>query len=763
MSSREAVELPALVPEPPPKTPPRSPAQVAEHYFAKSNDLRWPALSRVVLAHASLDASNPHASKLNAAVGALALPNSTTYSPLLDCLFEPGEPLSKGLRVDQFPEVGTEQCVVMLGPSGSGKTRKALEFLRDKNGLYLTHRDANDKNHGSFALSEVVSETRLLKKVPHIDWTTKVIAGGELSDPLLSSKRRDVVHFAIRCVLAAYQFVLEEWQRVINSRGDDPTNLPNPVMIPSPKWLLVQMFPRSFFNVDVFRELALELFAKLDPSDENVMRMPTGPCVIDEAHVFGKVLEGMFNTRTVGARATPRPLLSAIISGMDDALGRFPVILGTGLSLTTDWDTLTSAAATDDTSRFIFNDFLTLKKNEVRAFLVRLLNCEDDPRLDEVCEWLVGRPRWTTYFVKIVIAERKTVSEVLDSFVERMTNPENTTFRGPAYFIKQLRDKPASFSVAGTSVPNPHTSMLMDAYFVSMGQPPRMAKSPALIELGLGYAAPVGKSDRRDPGVDALVNDEALVLEAARRSRELLPTLHTEKLHDLQDSATAMGERFEYIASEHVLAALCHGKLENNALFGNLEESIPEGFKGEWEFPAWRCGHWAMADGDAFPDKILAALDPNADVVRVWFPDNNAGPDLFALVRDTKHERVMLVLVQYKLAIDVNMSEALLRVDPSKLYHVNRGKPPGNDKGQEHVRQGKKEAVQRFLDDLTTHKVAVVRVLFSGAASVTGGSTGVEKHSRGSGGDDLRIIVDDTMNVAVLGEQLADTIRKLKT
>ena len=108
------------------------------------------------------------------------------------------------------------------------------------------------------------------------------------------------------------------------------------------------------------------------------------------------------------------------------------------------------------------------------------------------------------------------------------------------------------------------------------------------------------------------------------------------------------------------------------------------------------------------------------------------------------------------------MQGALLTTDVSKMYHVNRGKPPGREKGQEHVikayASGTKRLVSRVGD-----AVPVLRVLVSGASAITRASTGLVGHARiKGGGQDLVLVVDNGMLNEVFGAKLASFVRGVK-
>jgi len=181
-----------------------------------------------------------------------------------------------------------------------------------------------------------------------------------------------------------------------------------------------------------------------------------------------------------------------------------------------------------------------------------------------------------------------------------------------------------------------------------------------------------------------------------------------------------------------------------------------------WERPARWCGRDAYTD---FPGGLYAwlitALDPTWEGARIFFPDNLAGPDIVAVLRDAARRRVMVVLVQVKFEKRVDADHALLTVDPEKLHTVNRGAAPGRGKGQEHGIAKYDAQRDAFLAKIAGTPVA--RVLVSGKATVDEVGTDVVPHARGGAApQDLRIVLDGAQLDSVFGNELARLVRGLR-
>jgi len=720
---------------------PMTPQQVANEVLPL---VSWNQVKKVTLSLASVALPNQHASKVKSAK-IPSVPGTRGPSMLLDRLFTQGHPISKGAKVEDFDGVmGGFQCVVLLGPSGAGKTRKLLELLRSHLGYYLIFRGTNDKNPGSLALATVMN--KLVEEMVHVDWTRKVGTfkdASEQVDPIFAV-RREAVHFAVKCVLGAYVFVYKEWyknQRL--SKGE--------TMKPS-QWLLAQLYPNQVFGRDIFEELALALFTRCDPhSWVSKLERPESQkefiCVIDEAQVLGSMMQGDFNTK--GNRYSARPLLSPVLSGVRAALSRDPVISGTGLSLSREWKSIVSEMATDPTRRFVFYDFQPLTPAECRILLQRTLNCKDDPRLNEAAEMLSGRPRFVTFFIETAVAKNLSISQLLNTYVTELTDPDPNLHnkRSPAFAFARLEREPEKFMVLGLDNYNPCRTALVDAFWVSVGYGNIVASNPALIELGLGYAEPT-KDD-----VQAFIRNEPLVLEAACRCRDLDSEFQTSFLKSVQTSAAELGNRFEYVATDRLLAQLCNQAFEMSPLLQGFA-GVPQNLRTTWELPKRYCGRLAYQGDDKVYGWMMDVLNPASSTVRVRRPSNSAGPDLIVVPRNAAHNAVAVFLVQYKYATKFVLAEALLTVDPSKLFHQNRGK------SEEHVLEGHAKKLALLLKKLAN--VPVVRVLVSGASKVDKVQTSLVPHTRGKGGSDLLIVVDNEQLDIVFGKELAEVLRALK-
>ena len=362
-----------------------------------------------------------------------------------------------------------------------------------------------------------------------------------------------------------------------------------------------------------------------------------------------------------------------------------------------------------------------------------------------------------------VIHANTTVDAHIDTFVQDMLSEDAPGSKDPPRTVgaawARLRGAPQEFKAMNVTVMNPYQTALADAYWVSRGVHVPPLFNAASIEFGVGYAT----FQDSDPYVVGAVQFEPLVLEAAARCRARLSSPETlEQFRRAVLSPSIAGKHFEYVVGDHLFQALLpEGKtMQESELVAGV--TVSEEFRGEWERPKRWCGRDAYTGFDEdFYSWMNDVLDPTSEVVRVRYPENNAGPDIVVVLRDKTHRRVMLVLVQVKFAQKVDAREALDTVDPSKLHHVNRGATPGPKQGEEHVL--KKYATQHrdFLARLVRDAVPVVRVLVSGAASVGVVGSELVPHVRGSGAGqhDLQLIVDDAQLTSLLGDELVQAVR----
>jgi len=495
-------------------------------------------------------------------------------------------------------------------------------------------------------------------------------------------------------------------------------------------------------------------------------------CVLDEAQVLGTQMRDMFMSAQVG-HSSLRPLLSPVLSGVRSALGVSPIVSGTGLSLVKEWKSITSGvAARVQAKEFVFTDFRALTADEVEAVLSSYLDVTGQTRLREAAEWLSGRPRFVATFVEEVISGDTTVDAHLDVYRDAMLAEGPSASRHPPRTVgsmwARLRTlERAEIEAMGTTVRNPYDAALVDAYWVSRGVHVVRPDNPALIEFGIGYPRVV----EQEPYVTGDVTFEPLVLEAAARCRARLaepefvePFRRSSGL--TQDIA---GKYLEYAVGDALFPGLvpADAGLETSALLSGV--AVPPALWGKWERPVRWCGRVAYTGGDLYAWLDLA-LKPTWNGARIMYPDNLAGPDIVAVLRDSTHKRVVVVFVQVKFEKRVDADAAVLTLDPAKLHTVNRGAAPGAGKGQEHAMKkfdAKRKALLAKLSGGRTGSggaaaavVPVLRVLVSGKSRVEDVGSDVVP-STGRGDQDLLLVLDEAKLTQVLGKDLARVVSEV--
>jgi len=298
---------------------------------------------------------------------------------------------------------------------------------------------------------------------------------------------------------------------------------------------------------------------------------------------------------------------------------------------------------------------------------------------------------------------------------------------------------------------------LSSAYWVSRGLFVEI-NSPLFIEFGMGYAKIVPNAPN---GISGVVGFEPLVLEAAAKLRAARHKENASEVvfHSERMTPSIDGKYFEYLVGDKLFDTLLpEGQpIEKSQLLKGI--SVPSKFAGEWERPKSHCGRVAYSGDDKhLYSWMTGVLDAACEDARMRYPEDAAGPDIIAVLRDKTHTRVMVVLVQIKLTKDVEIAQALYRLDPAKMHHLNRGKPAGTDTGQEFVRPEWNVEHTNFLAQLASKSVPVMRVLVSGKQSIKRLKSGPVKHERRGTGDlqgikdDLQLIIDDTWMETILGK-----------
>ena len=281
------------------------------------------------------------------------------------------------------------------------------------------------------------------------------------------------------------------------------------------------------------------------------------------------------------------------------------------------------------------------------------------------------------------------------------------------------------------SVDDAHYALKTRTWRVMNGERAVLTEDEATVLVEAGVLSEV-KPASGERGIGATDEEEHLVsltldplfLEAFRRQVVTKPFLGN-LLLNAGRNASALGFAFEGVVAVALSDAmfpvagktsLAQGPLLGGAVAGG---TFPLELDGVWRAFPTRLGRIVERCDlvEWFHRTLRIARDP-CSVEAEWLmtacaPDNNAGPDLAFFVRrwragagDGKpYDAIGLVLVQDKLAMDVDEVDASLRLDPRLLYHRNRASAPVPVESQA-------ERVRALVEEL--HVVAVFRVLVSG-------------------------------------------------
>ena len=689
-------------------------------------------------------------------------------------------PLGRGIDNKPYGQV-------LLGPSGSGKTRKVLDYLaRDQMlGFFVPFRGPGDDfKLGSGALKRVLKAALV-----GIDTHTRTTAMLELE------RRRTLIEFAIKCVLTAFDEIERRWQLAAGPGERVPA-----------AWTLIQLYPKKILGRDLFEHVAMALFVGCSP--EHLPKLRQRACFIDEAQ--GITNMGPYVVSSSLGQTEPRTALSAVISGVEDALGVLPTLAGTGFSLGREYDTLVSQMGASLDRPWAYLEFPPLDREQIKAMIEARCWTDGPETLDHAARWLTGRPRFTTTLIESVLKEGSTFTakRVLE-YVEERTAPKTEfvgTPRTPGEAFAKLRSTSrlvplpvrtrehvvqADASFRGVALPVPpdrafdtaYDDGLHQAFLLTVGLPPQVRENVALADVDIGYI----KNVLHD-GAKVKIELEPLMMRAATRHiQNSRPDFTVQLVRAREGDAAAMGNAFEYVVADRVLPHLFSAGVLGKGWTQLADDSAPNeakrlaavaAFTGPFEELQSEYGRVAhdAATSDVYewlaanlPSWPRGAERPGARA-SIFFPEQAAGPDLMAVLRRKDDpQKVVLVCKQIKLTKggckDGSMRkgtarEALYTVDPAKFYAESRGKP-------NETLVGDAEKCAAFFQALST--VPVVRVLVSGAAAVPAPRcprTGLVAHGRAGAAIayDLQVVIDvhTLRQDALLGRTEVEDICALK-
>jgi hypothetical protein len=641
-----------------------------------------------------------------------------------------------GAQLKDFERVKNRERTILLAPSGAGKTRKLFELLYHEFGYYIPYLPNGDtKNVGSHALYSVFEQ---------------LIADATTWENVSFVNRREHAEFAVACVVIAYSAIWRYWCAFLREKK---------AASPKPHhWLLVQLFPSFYLKKgDLIETLATELYKSVGLQEVKSIKVNLGYspefgyCVIDEAQAIGRLLENQFRSTVI--ESDKRSLLSPLLSGVKKILHTETILAGTGWTLLqVENDVLTGIAKTERPNYFIDFELLKLDKIQdmVKTFLVyKGENKHENDTLNRATEHLVGRPRFVADFITRAITNDFSLEQAVLDYLGYMLklSPEyadDDSFQaiinngrlapGPktiADSFKTLKFKPATLFKGKREQKNPFYCALIDAYLLACGESSSPNRSPALLELGIGYC------DKRDPKHSHLEFEPFVLMMAMTEIKSSQEEFENHFVGSVFDSKSHIGTRFELLAGWK-LATFFAANMES--FLGDV--IVPVGFKQKWEIRL--TGYGRIAKKASNKNDLIQHLEDGIDII---YPDNNAGPDL--IIRFYEDDALVITfLIQCKVRDEVDTKKALLTIDPDKFYFRKRGS------NEESPIKNMVRIRKKIIGEV--RKGLVVRVLISALAKIE------EERTRMMENGDLLIVIDSTKIDSVMGETLMNKIRSCR-
>ena len=413
-----------------------------------------------------------------------------------------------------------------------------------------------------------------------------------------------------------------------------------------------------------------------------------------------------------------------------------------------------------------FFELKPFTSNEVKKYLQTYINCDESDkngRLNFYANWLSGRPRHTFKIIERCVIEDKPLDTIFWDHFDHMTidiyqdprrsivakvnelkkvidsdsiNPATDVKLNKNEILPQFVESCYKHRFEGLDVDKMINSIFLKFYSVT--NPVRVSENMLMLLVDYGFVYP--KNDK------AILKTEPFVIEAI--ANVFFKDVSSSLMLLAKDygNRSAMGISFESVGM-HILynmvkkLSYLHPERENNQLHGldpqiseeidllkflqsiATTESISNNSKNIFFQKPWRAqiskyGKLVASDQEFSLDKWLDDhCNPDISIFDkpppFFRPCNNAGPDFLMILRNNDNiNETLLVLGQIKFRDKVEIGEALLRVDPQKLYHVNRGSQKGFDKGKEHIPAIYVNTFENIHNILESKRINVIRLLF---------------------------------------------------
>ena len=601
-------------------------------------------------------------------------------------------------------------CSGLYATSGAGKTRSIFEYLTQHFGLYFVAIPKN--NYGSKDLDALLlafgrNYTReTFATIPMIDSQEKDYQQRLLKEKIARSESnfRNMERYVMIMVYAR-MIVFGAINKQLKRNGQHELTAHN--------WLIIQLFPKLVFGVDLFRDVVNQCFSLVnkDPTDASVSdafaqagakTWPSQLMVVDEAQHLTKELSNFFLSAD-GKRE--RFAFSAVLQGMaqipgllgsDDGL---PLVAGTGMSIDDMRDAADSIMAKaplnlGENRTIIFKNFKPLDQAGVRRYLLRFLTLDVNATTEEgvpnscvinhISNWLRGRPRWTASFLELYMVRKMKdnhdgtrgsfsrvgalLMQALDRYIDNYTQPtldEDTSNEdrrksyeppeGTAYSsIRRIVEIKREYEIS--------KKLESAIYKFALGGQPMIIDDhyATLIETGVATLCQTKKG---------AIIDEPLIIQAGIKYFSLAQMAI--KNMTVQER-TGQGAGFEKV----MLPAI---QMKLPQILAKQLDAMGEALK-DLRVPK-RSAYGMLAIHCSSPKETIQWIEDatkstfEGQVVPFCYPDEHIGPDLIFLMWDRDYKSYIPVISQAKYREHFNQMDALRTLTPSLLYHQSRDKP----------------------------------------------------------------------------------------
>ena len=608
---------------------------------------------------------------------------------------------------------------ILVGPSGCGKTRSVYEIMALQAGLYFVF---GDKDKNDFGKNDGAQDTlSAVKAIPNL-----------VRDGSLQNEET----IALFKILVLCRYFVRLW--LVHYR---------PRLTPY-EWLLVQLFPVTFFAKDLFKTI----FDKFDEVGKRVGYQNVAKCLEDvlEQCLDGKLIQKLITVadeaqilvKTLPKEArTPSSSGHTVVSAFthgSKVCGSFPgptILCGTGLSLAETENSLISNSFEKYSARFVFREFLPLSEDATRSYVKRLFPLNERDLGDSIVKWLTGRPRIPTRFMLTVVESKKTMREDFESFLQSQLSfarkdAERTAGQMVYECLHKAKDASNNSQVdKAKELEKDIYRLLFSRWFFNTAYTGILTdESLQLIENNIAFLEKDGPANDHKMRVNIcepliveagaqqlLANDKAMRswIEESVSEAELSLRFQAVLAYHIRSVTVANGE---VVVNQKVVGSL---KKRNNSSSSSASEIAAIDLEGVWRIGT-KSAFGAFGQGyDAIPHVpvdvwMKAWVTEKGDCLlpAVYFPDDYFGMDSITalLCHDSDGVcRVSFFGLQDKLRNNPTFADAAASANPDMVYANKKSKCADRAEADRNTAKERQELRKRCLAVLD--QVPVFRVV----------------------------------------------------